>query len=91
MSVFEISRKYSCRTMSETKSKPSKGSTKKKEGDPDAKVIVFEHIHLLLVALLLFSDPLHTMHYNGLVLLLSNAILSDPLNVSTILCFCLFH
>ena len=39
MSVFAISRKYSCRTMSETKSKPSKGSTKKKEGDPDAKVL----------------------------------------------------
>ena len=89
MSVFAISRKYSCRTMSETKSKPSKGSTKKKEGDPDAKVL--SYIHLLLVALLLFSDPLHTMHYNGLLLLLSNAILSDPLNVSTILCFCLFH
>merc|ERR550534_798288 len=31
-------RKDSCRTMSETKSKPSKGSTKKKEGDPDAKM-----------------------------------------------------
>ena len=89
MSVFAISRKYSCRTMSETKSKPSKGSTKKKEGDPDAKVL--SYIHLLVVALLLFSDPLHTMHYNGLLLLLSNAILSDPLNVSTILCFCLFH
>ena len=39
MSVFAISRKYSCRTMSEAKSKPSKGSTKKKEGDPDAKVL----------------------------------------------------
>ena len=89
MSVFAISRKYSCRTMSETKSKPSKGSTKKKEGDPDAKVL--SYIHLLLVALLLFSDPLHAMHCNGLLLLSSNAILSDPLNVSTILCFCLFH
>ena len=55
MSVFAISRKYSCRTMSEAKSKPSKGSTKKKEGDPDAKVL--SYIHLLLVALLLQGDP----------------------------------
>ena len=73
--------------MSETKSKPSKGSTKKKEGDPDAKVIVFEHIHLLLVALLLFSDPLHTMHYNGLLLLLSNAILSERIHHTLFLSF----
>ena len=52
---------------------------------------VFKHIHLLLVALLLFFDPLHTIHCNGLLLLSDVKVLSDPLNVSTILCFCLFH
>ena len=52
---------------------------------------VFKHIHLLLVALLLFFDPLHTIHCNGLLLLSDVKVLSDPLNVSATLCFFFFH